>query len=239
MFPVFGKNFSLLFSPKALFTGAFLTGTFLIAPLLAAPVAAQGFFGGDETPLPHITLAQAEIVMDVPMHGNDLEALLAQAAAGKSLSAAKEKTEAHFIAQLRTELETRLREFLTDEEVPLITDNQSLTLHSAVDLTIAKELNDIRSSGDYELERGRLTASGDYHLRLKSPSGRVLREKRVDIADLRLRQGYQIKTPNDGRPSEDNTNEQLQTLMAELAERLLDRIEDDLEADSLRELNRS
>ena len=209
------------------------------AVLLAAPAHSQGLFGGGDKPVPHITLAQAEIAADIPtpLQGNDFDALLAQAAAGSSVSAAKETAVREFSEQLRRKLDTALREFFADEEVPLITDNNSLTLHSFVDISVVKQLSGLKNKGDYEVERGNLTASGDYHFRLQAPGGRVLKEKRLDIDDLRVKGNYQIKTSLRGDDNEDNTNEELQQMLDQLVDRILNRIEDDLEADSLREMS--
>lgn len=219
----------------------FVTGVLVAAPLLSFQASADGFFGmgGDKAPVPQITLARAEIAVDVPtpMQGNDFDALLAQATAGNGLSAAKEAAIKHHSEQLRQELDGRLRKFFADEEVPVGASNHSLTLHSFIDVSVVKQLSGLKNSGDYELERGNLTASGDFHFRLQDPKGEVLMEKRIDIADLRLQEKYQVKTPHDRSGSEDNTDQQLERIMRELVDRLMSRIEDDLEADSLRALN--
>ena len=61
----------------------FVTGVLVAAPLLSSQALADGFFGigGDKAAVPQITLARAEIAVDVPtpMQGNDFDALLAQA----------------------------------------------------------------------------------------------------------------------------------------------------------------
>jgi len=220
----------------------FITGVLMAAPFLTPQVSAQGFFGigGEESPVPQITLARAEITVDVPtpMQGNDFDALLAQATSGKGISAAKERAIKHHSEQLRTALDGRLREFFADEEVPLIASNQSLTLHSFIDVSVVKQLSGLKNSGNYELERGNLTAGGDFHFRIQDPNGRVLKERQIDIADLRLQEKYQVKTPLDGSGSEDNTEQQLDKIMRQLVERIMGQIDDDLEADSLRELGR-
>ncbi|MCK7597973.1 hypothetical protein M0G74_11880 [Microbulbifer sp. CAU 1566] len=218
---------------------AVLFGLMCAAVLFAAPAYTQNLFGGgNKKPLPHITLAHAEIAADIPtpLQGNDFDALLAQATAGSSVSAAKETAIREFTEQLRRKLDARLREFFADEEVPLITDNHSLTLHNFVDISVVKQLSGLKNRGDYEVERGNLSATGDYHFRLQDPSGRVLKEKRVDIAELRLKGKYEIKTSLSGGDNEDNTGEELEQMLNQLVERILDRIEGDLEADSLLEI---
>lgn len=210
----------------------------LIALLLTTPCWAQGLFGGSDSPAPHLTLAQMEIAAEIPtpLQGNDFDALLAQATSDKGLSATRDKAIQAFSDQLRRKLDRALREFFADEEVPLITDNSSLTLYNSVDISVVKQLSGLKNSGDYEVERGNLSASGDYHFRLNAPSGRVLAEKRLDIADLRLKGKYQIKTPLGSGEAEDNTQAELDKMVDNLVKRIIDRIEDDLEADSLREL---
>jgi len=230
MLPVIGTRLS-----RVLPHNGILAGLMLFAPLFSSDTSAQ-IFGGEQAPPPQVSLARAEIDVDVPMLGNDLEALLALVAAGKSLSAAKEEATEKFSAQLREELDAQLRGYLTDQEVPLIGSGSALTLHTVVDLSVSKELADIKTGNNHEVERGSLNASGDFTLQLRDPGGKVLREKHVDISDLRLQESYQIKSPKDGSAVEDNTQQQLQLMMVELAERLLDRVEGDLEADSLRDL---
>lgn len=216
-----------------------LAGLLLLSASLAPSAWAQGLFGGNDSPVPHITLARTEITADIPtpLQGNDFDALLAQATSSKGLSATKNAAIRAFSDQLRHKLDRSLREFFIDEEVPLVTDRYALTLHSVIDISVDKQLNGLKTKNDYEIERGNLSASGDYRFHLKDPSGRILKEKRLDIADLRLKGKYQIKTPLRGGVNEDNTDEQLQKMLDQLVVRILKRIEDDLEAGSLRELS--
>lgn len=211
----------------------------LFTLLLSSAAWCQGLFGGSDEPTPKITLAHTQIAAEIPtpLQGNDFDALLAQATSGNGLSAVREKAIRDFSQQLRFKLDNALREFFDDEEVSLITDNGSLTLHNSIDISVVKQLSGLKNRGDYEVEKGNLSASGDYHFSLNSPSGEVLKEKRVDIADLNLKGKYQIKTPLGSGNAEDDTEEQLQKLADILVARIIDRIEDDLEADSLRELS--
>ena len=221
----------------------FMTGVLVAAPIFSPTVSAQGFLGmgGEKAPVPQITLARAEIAVDVPtpMQGNDFDALLAQATAGNGISASKEAAIKRHSEQLRQELDNRLREFFADEEVPLVASNHSLTLHSFIDVSVVKQLSGLKNATNYELERGNLTASGDFHLRIQDPEGKVLKERRIDIAELRLQEKYQVKTPHDGSGTEDNTGEKVERIMRELVDRLMSRIDDDLEADALRELTQT
>ncbi|QKX16752.1 hypothetical protein [Microbulbifer sp. YPW1] len=209
-----------------------------IALLLGSPAWGQGFFGGGDEPTPHITIAHTKVAAEIPtpLQGNDFDALLAQATSGEGLSDVREKAIGVFSEQLRFKLDSALREFFADEEVALITDNNSLTLHNSIDISVVKQLSGLKNRGDFEVEKGNLSASGDYHFSLNTPSGLVLKQKRLDIADLNLKGKYEIKTPLGSGEAEDNTEEQLQKMVDVLVARIIDRIEDDLEADSLREL---
>ncbi|MFC6633788.1 hypothetical protein [Microbulbifer taiwanensis] len=202
--------------------------------------SAQGGFlgiGGDEQ-TPSLTLAPAQIAVDVPtpVHGNNLALLLAQAGSGNSLSALKEKAAQKFSDQLRRELHRRLEEFFADEEVPLLREGGLLTLHSFVDITVSKQLSDLKNSDRYELERGSLGLAGEFRYQLQNAAGQPLRERRIDIGELRVRENYRVKTPHDGGEVEDSTDEAITEALAEVVKRLQDRIEDQLEADTLREL---
>ncbi|WP_226664134.1 hypothetical protein [Microbulbifer aggregans] len=223
--------------------GIFLAGLLLSSSIASQSTLAQGLFGrgGEEPPVPHITLARAEIALEIPtpLQGNDFDALLAQATAGSGASAAKEAATRRHTDHLRQTLETQLRAFFADEEVPLIADNTALTLHNFIDVVVVKQLSGLKSTSEYELERGNLSINGEFRFRVHAPSGQVLHEKRLDLADLYLKEKYEIKSPADGSSSEDNTDEKLDKLLAQLVDRLLAKIDNDLEADSLRELNSS
>ena len=193
--------------------------------------------GGDKTN-PSLVLAPAKIVLDVPtpVKGNNLILLLAQGDSGNSLSALKEKATRKFIAQLRSEWNDRLQEFFVDEEVPLVQQNGFLTLHSFLDISVSAQLTSLKSYGSFELERGILELSGDFHYQLENRAGGTLREQRIDIADLRVREKYKVKTPQSGGEAEDTTDAAIERALAAVVLRLLDHIEDQLEADQLREL---
>ncbi|MFV8782982.1 hypothetical protein ACNKU7_11210 [Microbulbifer sp. SA54] len=220
--------------------GIFLAGLLFSSAFTYQPAQAQGLFGsrGEEAQTPHITLARAEIALEIPtpLQGNDFDTLLAQATAGSGATAAKEAATRRHTDQLRQTLEAQLRAFFTDEEVPLVADNTALTLYNFVDVVVVKQLSGLKNTSEYELERGNLSISGDFHFRVHSPSGQVLKEKHLDLADLNLKEKYEIKTPLDGSGSEDNTDEKLEKVLSQLVDRVLTRIDDDLEADSLREL---
>ena len=213
-------------------------GLLFSAALMSATASAQGLFGGSDEPIPHLTLARTEVAADVPtpLLGNDFESMLAQASNNGALTAAKETANAEFANYLRTRLDSALRELLADEDIPLYSDNNSLILYNFIDISVVKQLSGLKNSGEYEIEKGNLSASGDYHLRLQAPGERMLLEKRLDLADLRLKGKYQIKTNLHGGAGEDNTGEELQEMADQLVKRVIDRIEDDLDADALRAL---
>ncbi len=204
----------------------------------SAVYAQGGFLGsGGDTTNPSLTLAPVEIVLNVPtpVNGNNLDLLLARGS-GNSLSALKEQATRKFTAQLRSEWYDRLREFFVDEEVPLVQRDGFLTLHSFLDISVSTQLTDLKSSGNFEVERGTLKLSGDFHYQLKNPAGATLQGQSFDIADLRVQEKYLVKTPNGGGEVEDTTDAAIERALAKVVRRLLDRIEDQLEADQLREM---
>ena len=209
-----------------------------IALMLFSATCSAGLTFGDDAQTPSLTLAPAEVALDVPMpaQGNDLARLLAQSGSGNSLSKLKEESERKFSLQLQSEVYNQLRKYFADEEVPLVHSDGYLTLRSFFDISASKQLNELKNSGDVEIERGTLELSGDFHYQLLDSRGRALRERRIDIADLRVHEKYRIKTPHDGSNGEDTTEVAMAEALSEMVERLLDRIEDDLEADELREL---
>lgn len=209
---------------------------FLFAHCTAA--AEGGFlgFGGNEH-TPSLTLKPAEIALDAPtsIQGNDLALLLAQAGKGNSLTAMKEKASRKFSAELQRILYTQLQEFFDDEEVPLVQEGGFLTLRNYLDISIGKQLNNLKQDGNTEVEQGTIELSGDFHYRLDNPAGTPLREQHIDIGDLRVREKYRVKRGRDGNV-DDTTDAAINRALTNLVKRLIDRVEDNLEADALREL---
>lgn len=204
------------------------------------PVTAQeGFLGfGGSQDTPSISLAATQITMDVPtpVQGNDLAFLLAQAGGGGGLTELKQQAAQKFSAFLREELHRALRDYFADEKVPLVEQGGYLTLHNFAKVSVSKQLNDLKTSSNYELERGTLKLSGEFHYRLDNLAGNTLREQRIDLADLRVRESYKVKTPHGDGELEDTTDAAIEEALAEMVERIIDRIEDQLEADELRQL---
>ncbi|SHF29411.1 hypothetical protein SAMN04487965_1858 [Microbulbifer donghaiensis] len=211
----------------------------LLLCINSAAIAQSGFFGaGDDEYIPSLTLVPAEIAVDVPtpVQGNNLALLLAQADGGNSLSALKEQAAQKFSTRLQREYHSQLEEFFADEEVPLVQQNGMLSLRTSISLSVSKQLNDLKDSGKYELERGTLELSGDFHYRLQNAAGSTLSEQRIDIGSLRITEKYRVKTPHDGGEVEDTTNAAIEEALVEMVKRLLDRAEDQLEADQLQAL---
>lgn len=205
----------------------------------SAALAQGGFLGiGGDKQIPSVTLAPAEVAVDVPtpVQGNNLALLLAQAGSGNGLSALKEEAGRQFSIRLQRELHGQLEELLADEGVPLVQQNGQLTLYSFFDVSVSKQLSDLKNSGKYELERGTLTLSGDFHYRLQNAAGTTAHEQRIDIAELRVKEKYRVKTPLGGGEVDDTTDAAIEEALVEMVERVLDRIEDELEPEQLRAL---
>ncbi|WP_308364731.1 MULTISPECIES: hypothetical protein [unclassified Microbulbifer] len=210
-----------------------------LSSLLAftSPTWAQGWFGGDAPP-PSLTLAPAEIAINIPLpvQGRDLERLLSRAGGSKSLTELKARAVRKFSEVLRKELDAKLREHFDGEEIPLVQEGGLLTLHNFLDIAVGRQLNDMETTADYELERGTLTLSGTFHYRLENNSGEALGERRLDIAELRVQEKYQVKTPLDGGEAENTADQATEQALMKLVGQLLERIVDDLEADELRDM---
>ncbi|AMX03879.1 hypothetical protein A3224_15940 [Microbulbifer thermotolerans] len=199
---------------------------------------AQGFFGfGGDEQTPSLTLAPAQVAVDIPtpVQGNNLAVLLAQAGSDNSLSALKEAAARKFSDLLERKWRDRLQAFFADEEVPLVQRDGFLTMQSYLNVIVSKQLTDLKPSGDREVEWGLLELSGDFHYQLKNTSGELLHEELLKIADLRVQEKYRIETRRDGSKIEDTTDAAIERALEELVDRLQDRIEDNIEADQLRE----
>ncbi len=204
--------------------------------IFSSASAAQG-----EEQKPSLTILPPEITMDIPMpvQGGDLALLLAQASQGNSLSQLKEAAVLRYKQHLERELTQQLREFFTDEEIPLVERQGLLSLRNTLDITVVKHFSSLQSKKDHELEKGTVELSGDYHYRLEHISGSAMREQQVNISELKIREKYRVVTPNDGSEIENTTDRAIEQALSELVEQLLERIEDDLEADELESFARA
>ncbi|AMX03880.1 hypothetical protein [Microbulbifer thermotolerans] len=203
--------------------------------------AAQGgllSFGGDSRN-PSLTIAPSEIQIDMPlppMDSADLALLLAQAGKGGGLASMKEAAVRKYRQYLEGELDSRLRAFFVGEEVPLVDKGGQLSLHSALDLAVIKHFNNLQSESGYDLERGTVELEGSVHYRVKDHSGRQLLEETLDIKRLKIREKYQVRTPKNGGAVEDTTEQAIKQALSRMAKELVDKMEDELEADELRDL---
>jgi len=198
-----------------------------------------GFLGlGGESRNPSLHIAPAEIELDVPMPVNStsLALLLAQAGKGGNLSSMKDAALDKYRQHLQSELQAQLRDFFAGEEIPLVEREGLLSLQNRLQVKVVKHFSDLQTKGGYDLERGAVALSGSFHYRLGNFAGDTLREESLDIAKLKVRRKYLVKTPKGGGAAEDTTEEAIKLALSEMVERILDEIEDDLEADELRDL---
>ncbi|WP_346838200.1 hypothetical protein [Microbulbifer sp. SAOS-129_SWC] len=202
----------------------------------AAAAGLFGFGGGDEKN-PSIALTPAEIALNVPVpsQGEELVKLLANNGHANGLSALKDRAARKFTAELQRRLHAQLLQRFTDEEVPLVQQQANLTLRNFLDIRVNKELNDMQNADGKQVEKGYVTLSGNFRLRLDNPAGTPLREQSVDIADLHVREKYRIERMAGGISS-DTTDDAISRALQEMVDDLLDRTEDQLDADALRSL---
>lgn len=194
-------------------------------------------FGGDSDRNPSLTIHPAEIKLDVPMPVNSANLALLFASRGEGgLSSIKEAEVRKYREHLESELQTRLAELFTDEEVPLVPREGILSLHNSLNITVIKHLSKLQNKGDYELERGTVVISGSFRYQLNDLNGRALRSRDLDLERFRLREKYRVKTLRDGSSAEDTTEEATRAALSKMTEEIVDEIEDELEADELREL---
>jgi hypothetical protein len=196
---------------------------------------------GDDEQNPSLSIPPAEIALNipVPVQGGDLALLLAQASQGNSLSQLKEAAVLRYKQHLERELTQQLREFFTDEEIPLVEQRGLLTLRNTLDITVVKHFSSLQSKSDHELEKGTVELSGEYRYRLEHISGSAVREQQVNISELKIREKYRVETPKDGGEIKNSTDQAIERALSELVEQLLERIEDDLEADELQSFARA
>ena len=211
-----------------------------LAGLLGIGVCAQAsaqFWSGDEH-TPSLVIAPSNIQIDVPMpvSSGNLQLMLAQAASGGGLAELKQQAVRNYTQHLHGEFARELYEFLEDEKVPLVESDGVLNLQNAVDLKVIKHLTSMKPKGNYDIEQGNVALSGEFRYTFSNRTGTALREQRINISELDIQEKYLVRTYHDGRASEDNTEEAIKDALSELAEALLEAMEDNLEADQLREM---
>lgn len=214
-----------------------MAGLLLVSTIHTAQ--AQGFLGlGGEDTNPSLSLAPPSIALNIPMPVNsaNLTLLLAQAGEGGSLTSLKEAKVRRYSEHLRVAFGSELRQFLLDEEVPLVDDRGQLDLLTDFDLTVVKQLGDMRSEGNFDLERGNIEITGRFSYRIADRGGRSLQEDTLDIHRLKLREPYQVRVQRGGGQVEDTTDQAILNLLSALASKVIARIDGDIEADELRDL---
>jgi len=203
---------------------------------LSAQSSAQMWGSDEHTPSLVITPSSIEIDVPMPVSSGNLQLMLAQATSGGGLAELKQQAVRNYTQHLQSELARELYEYLDDEEVPLVEKNGVLSLQNSFDLKVIKHLSAMKPKGDYDLEQGKVALSGEFRYTLKNRNDSALREQRIDIGDLDIQERYLVRTYHDGRPGDDNTEEAIKSALSELVEELMEVMEDNLEADQLREM---
>ncbi|WGL15456.1 hypothetical protein PVT68_11820 [Microbulbifer bruguierae] len=205
--------------------------------ITSATQAQSSFWGGNDQ-VPSLNIAPATLRIDVPMpvSGDDLQLMLAQAANGGGLADLKQEAVRTYTQHLQGELTRLLHDHLEDERIPLVKQEGVLTLQNDLKLKVIKHLSAMKPKGDYDLEQGNVALSGEFHYLLKHNDGTTLQEKHIALRDLGITSKYRVRNYRDGRTNDDNTEEAIKDALSKLAEELMESLEDDLEADKLREI---
>ena len=206
--------------------------------VLSTSTAAQDSFWGGDDHTPSLAIGPTAIQLDVPMpvSSGNMQLMLALAANGGGLADLKQEAIRNYTQHIHSELARVLYEYLEDEEVPLVAENGFLKLHNSIDLKVIKHLSALKPKNDYDLEQGDVTLSGEFHYTLSNRQGTALREQRISIDDLKIREKYLARTYHDSRPPEDNTETAIKKALTEMVEELVEAMEDNLEADALRDM---
>lgn len=217
--------------------GLALAGLLLLSTTATArvPDDMRGWSRDGQTPSLYIPPAEIAIDVPMPVNGANLGLLLAQVGKGTSLSSIKEATRRKYQQHLQGELSAQLREFFTDEEVPLVDKEGLLTLRSQLQVKVIKHLSKLESRGGYELERGTVELSGSFHYQLQDLAGAPLREESLDLSNLKVSEHYSAKSTSGGE-AEDNTEQAIKLALSKLVKKILREIDGDLEADELRDI---
>ncbi|WP_288131204.1 hypothetical protein [Microbulbifer sp.] len=194
-----------------------------------------GYNGQDPVIRLAVTPVEIRIEAPTPLSGNNLQLLLALSGSNGGLGELREKASREFSAYLSQQVQQRFGDFFAGERVHLVDAGAPLTLYTNFDVTIRQKILDIFSRRDYDLEKGTMSAYGQFHYRVQGAvkGATALREGSVDLSSLKLKTHYSTRAPKDGGVVEDTTREATERLLAEMAEEVLDEIEDTLEADAL------
>ena len=239
-------SISLSFTPQVKRRTVSLLLIFLSLSGWSSSAGAQvsGLWGGYTGDDPAIRLAVAPVDIRIeaptPLSGSNLQILLALSGSNSGLGEMREKASREFSAYLNQQVQQRFGAFFDDERVHLVDAGAPLSLHTNFDVTIRQKILDIFSGSNYDIEKGTMTAYGEFRYQLlgRDKSGPALREGAVSIAELKLEARYRTRAPKDGGTVEDTTRQATERLLEEIAEEVLDQIEDVLEADSLLEMAR-
>ena len=221
-------------SPFSSFLSLFLVVA-AFSPAVSMARTSDSWLGlGSKDPLVRLAVTPVEIRIEAPtpLSGNNLELLLAVGGLGEL----REKANREFSEYLDHEVQRRFGAFFEGERVHLVDNSAPMTLHTNFDIAIRQKILDIFSGTDYDLEKGTMSAYGKFHYRLQGAT--TLREGTVDLSKLKLSSRYRSRVPRDAGIVTDTTREATERLLAEIAEEVLDEVEDILEAKSLLELAR-
>lgn len=212
-------------------------------PSLAVAAESSGWAGyNGSDPALSLAVAPVEIRIDAPtpLTGNNLQLLLALSGGDGGLGDMRKKASREFSDYLNQQVQQRFGDFFADERVHVVDAGAPLTLHTNFNVTIRQKIHDIVSGKDYDLEKGTMSAYGEFRYRIQGTvaGANTLREGTVDIAELALKARYHTKAPTDGGVVEDTTREATERLLAEIADEVLDQIENVLDADALLDLAR-
>ncbi len=202
---------------------------------LAVPAQAQWFGGGEDTPNPSLLLRPSEISLDgpTPMDGQSLQLLLSLP---NGLGKLKQDAVERFSAHLQTELQGRISELLADEDIPVVGQNGDLVLDSSVDVAIRQKIRDVMRSSRHDTEKGSLRVYGKFRYTLKNRQGRLLDEQLIDLGQLEVERRYVTRTPKDGGAVEDSTGPAVERALTDLADEIVEQLEDRFESDRLQQL---
>lgn len=211
-------------------------------PSLAIAKASSWLGYNGDDPVIWLAVAPTDIRIEAPtpLAGNNLQLLLALSGSNGGLGEMREKANREFGEYLDQQVQQQFGEFFDDERVHLVDAGAPLTLHIKFDVKIRQKILDIFNGDDYDLEKGTMVAYGHFQYRVQGAArgALALREGVIDLSKLKLKARYRTRAPKDGGVVEDTTREATESLLADLAEEVLDKVEDDLEADALLALAR-
>ncbi|WP_043319919.1 hypothetical protein [Microbulbifer sp. HZ11] len=210
----------------------------MVSLALSTSTSAQDSFWGGDDHTPSLAIAATEIQLDVPMpvSSGDMQLMLALAGNGGGLADLKKEAIRNYTQHIHSELARVLYGYLEDEEVPLVAENGLLQLQNKLNLKVIKHLSAMKPKGDHDLEQGNVTLKGEFRYILSNRSGTALREQRVSIDDMKITEKYRVRTYHDNRAGEDTTEAAIKEALTEMVEELVEAMEDNLEADELRDM---